>query len=121
MYDVLKLLCSISLRTHRKQNALSQLICKCLSSAIDREIIYWSYNERAKHWSRDHRIVPSRLFLNRHAFIFLSFCQKFRKSEECNKDVKLSGREPRDFIASNCFMALETAKIYKMLQAGMIL
>jgi hypothetical protein len=59
--------------------------------------------------------------LNSHAFIFLSFGQKVRKSEECNKDVKFASREPDGFIASNCFMALETAKICQMLQAGMTL
>jgi hypothetical protein len=35
--------------------------------------------------------------------------------------MKLASREPNDFIASNCFMALENPKIFQVLQAGMIL
>jgi hypothetical protein len=36
-------------------------------------------------------------------------------------DVKLASREPNDYIPSNCFMALENSKIFKVLQTGMIL
>jgi hypothetical protein len=54
------------------------------------------------------------------AFTFLFFSQKTRISEECNKDVKLSSREPND-IATKCFMAPEKAKIFQVLQVGMIL
>jgi hypothetical protein len=35
--------------------------------------------------------------------------------------VKLASREPNDFIASSCFMTPENAKIFQVLQAGMIL
>jgi hypothetical protein len=59
--------------------------------------------------------------LNSHAFIFLSFNQKIRKSVGCNKDVKLASREPNGFIASSHFMAQDMAKMYQILQAGMIL
>jgi hypothetical protein len=59
--------------------------------------------------------------LNSHAFIFLSFSQKIRKSVGCNKDLKLATREANGFIASSCFMAPENTKIYQILQAGMIL
>jgi hypothetical protein len=59
--------------------------------------------------------------LNGHAFTALSFSQKTSISEECNKDVNLASREPNDSVASNCFMAPENAKIFQVLQAGMIL
>jgi hypothetical protein len=35
--------------------------------------------------------------------------------------MKLSSREPNDFIASICFMAPANAKIFQVLQTGMIL
>jgi hypothetical protein len=35
--------------------------------------------------------------------------------------VKLASRDPNIFIAFSCFMALENAKIFQMLQAGVIL
>jgi hypothetical protein len=35
--------------------------------------------------------------------------------------MKLANRDPNDFIASICFMAPANAKIFKVLQAGMIL
>jgi hypothetical protein len=60
-------------------------------------------------------------FLNCHAFIFLSFSQKTRISDEYNKDVKLASREPNDFITSSWFMTPENAKIFKVLLAGIIL
>jgi hypothetical protein len=53
--------------------------------------------------------------------IFLSFSEKIRKSEECNRDVTLASREPNDLIASSCFMAPESVKMCQMLQAGIIL
>jgi hypothetical protein len=59
--------------------------------------------------------------LNSLALIFLSFSQKIRKSVGSNKDVKLASREPNGFIAFSCFMAPERAKMYQILQAGMIL
>jgi hypothetical protein len=35
--------------------------------------------------------------------------------------MKLASREPNDFIACNCFMAPDNAKIFQVVQAGMIL
>jgi hypothetical protein len=48
------------------------------------------------------------------------FSQKTGTSEERSKDVKLASREPNDFFAFNCFMARGNAKLYQVLQAGMI-
>jgi hypothetical protein len=60
-------------------------------------------------------------FLNGHVFTFLSFSQKTEISEDCKKNVKLTSKEPNDFIAFNCFMARENAKIFQVLQARIIL
>jgi hypothetical protein len=59
--------------------------------------------------------------LNCHAFPFLSFSQKTRISEDCNKDVKLASKERNYFIASSWFMAPENSKIFQVLGAGVIL
>jgi hypothetical protein len=69
---------------------------------------------------RDQRIFLV-TFLKLPCFHFLSFGQKTRISVGCNKDVKLASREPKDIIASNSFMSPENAKIFQVLQAGMIL
>jgi hypothetical protein len=60
-------------------------------------------------------------FLKVHVFTFLSFSLKTGISEGCNKDVKLVSREINVFIAFSCFMAPENAKIFQVLQAGVIL
>jgi hypothetical protein len=54
-------------------------------------------------------------------FHFSALSQKTGISEACNKDVKLAARERNDFIASSCFIAPENAKIFQVLQAGVIL
>jgi hypothetical protein len=59
--------------------------------------------------------------LNCHAFTFLALSQKTRISEECNKDLKIASRESNDFIASSWFMAPKNAKIFQVLEAGVIL
>jgi hypothetical protein len=64
---------------------------------------------------------PMQPFLKFHSFTFLSFSQKTLISEECNKDMKLTIREPNNFIATNSIMVPENAKIFQVLQAGTIL
>jgi hypothetical protein len=54
-------------------------------------------------------------------FTFLSFSQETGISEEWNKDVKPASREPNDFIASGWIMAPVNAKIFQVLEAGVIL
>jgi hypothetical protein len=45
-------------------------------------------------------------------FSLLSLIQKTRISEECNKDVKFTNREPNECFTSNYFMAPQNAKIF---------
>jgi hypothetical protein len=59
-------------------------------------------------------------FLERPCFHFSVISQKTVISEDCNKDLELASREPNDFVATNFFMAPENAKIFHVLQAGMI-
>jgi hypothetical protein len=54
-------------------------------------------------------------------FTFLSFSQKTGIFDGCNNDIKFASRELNIFIAFSCFMAPENAKIFQVLQAGVIL
>jgi hypothetical protein len=45
----------------------------------------------------------------------------FSHKTQISEDVKLESREMNGFIASKCFMAPETGKIFQELQAGKIL
>jgi hypothetical protein len=66
-------------------------------------------------------IIPCVAFLERPCFHFLSFSQKAGIFEGYNRDVNFASREPNDFIVSSSFMATENAKIFQVLQAGVIL
>jgi hypothetical protein len=59
--------------------------------------------------------------LKGHVFTFLPVSQKNGIFVGCNKDAKLASRDPNDFIAFSCFIAPENAKIFQVLQAGVIL
>jgi hypothetical protein len=65
--------------------------------------------------------IPCIASLEGHVFTFLSFSQKTGILEGCNKDMKFASRELNNFIAFSCFMAPENAKIFEMLQTGVIL
>jgi hypothetical protein len=41
--------------------------------------------------------------------------------EGCNKDMKFASRKLNNFTAFSCFMAAENAKIFQVLQGGVIL
>jgi hypothetical protein len=59
-------------------------------------------------------------FLELQRFHFCPLVKRLGISEGCNKDVKLASTEPNG-IASSWFMAPENAKIFQVLEAGVIL
>jgi hypothetical protein len=102
--------------TENGMPSVSQLRWMCLFATLERVIFSPSW-----HWGKEQWIFPVYPFLKGHVFAFLSFSLKTGVFEVCNKDVKLVSRELNDFIALSWFMAPENAKIFQVLEAGVVL